>query len=72
MISDPLMEGIQDQKSLVSKTRTPLQDPVVLGGLIMIPATGGSVTTRAITLVYAIGTLDHCLGKEEIARGKRP
>jgi len=68
VISDPLMEGIQDQKILVNKTRTPLQDLVVLGGLIMIPATDGSVTVRVITLVYAIGALDHCLGKEEIAR----
>ena len=68
VISDPPMEGIQDQKTLVNKTRTPLQDLVVLGGLIMISATDGSVTVRAITLVHAIGTLDHCLGKEEIAR----
>ena len=46
-ISDPPMVGIHDQRTLVNKTRTPLQDPVVLGGLIKISATDGSVTTRA-------------------------
>jgi len=52
--------GQQDQNA------TP--GPSHLGGLIMISATDGSVTTRAITLIRAIGTLDHCLGKEEVAR----
>jgi hypothetical protein len=61
VISDPPMVGIHDQRTLVNKTRTPLQDLVVLGGLIRISATDGSVTARAATPIRMINTLDHCL-----------
>jgi hypothetical protein len=60
-ISDPPMVGIHDQRTLVNKTRTPLQDLVVLGGLIRISATDGSVTVRAAAPVRMINTLDHRL-----------
>jgi hypothetical protein len=55
------MVGIHDQRTLVNKTRTPLQDPVVLGGLIKISTTDRSVTTRAAAPVHMINTLDHRL-----------
>jgi hypothetical protein len=61
VISDPPMVGIHDQRTLVDKTRMPLQDPVILGGLIKISATDGSVTTRAAAPVRRINTLDHRL-----------
>jgi hypothetical protein len=60
-ISDPPMVGIHDQRTLVNKTRMPLQDPVVLGGLIKISTTDGSVTVRAATPICMINTLDHRL-----------
>jgi hypothetical protein len=50
-ISDPPMVDIHNQRTLVNKTRTPLQDPVVLGGLTKISATDGSVTVRAVAPV---------------------
>jgi hypothetical protein len=60
-ISDLPMVGIHDQRTLVNKTRMPLQDLVDLGGLIRISATDGSVTARAAAPVRIINTLDHCL-----------
>jgi hypothetical protein len=61
MISDPPMVGIHNQRVLVNKTETPLQDLVVLGGLIRISATDGSVTARAAAPICMINTLDHHL-----------
>jgi hypothetical protein len=60
-ISDPPMVGIHNQRTLVNKTRMPLQDLVVLGGLIRISATDGSVIVRAAAPVRMINTLDHHL-----------
>jgi hypothetical protein len=60
-ISDLPMVGIHDQRTLVNKTRMPLQDLVILGGLIRISATDGSVTARAATPISMINTLDHHL-----------
>jgi hypothetical protein len=69
-ISDPPMVGIHDQRTLVNKTRTPLQGPVVLGGLIEISATDGSVTARAAAPVRMINTLDHHLEIKQVTREK--
>jgi hypothetical protein len=60
-ISDPPMVGIHDQRALVNKTGMPLQDLVVLGGLIRISATDRSVTVRAAAPVRMINALDHHL-----------
>ena len=64
MINNLPMVGIHNQKALVNKTGTPLQDLVVLGGLIRISATDRSVTTRATAPIHMIDTLDHCLERK--------
>jgi len=68
MINDLPMVGIQDQKILVNKTGTPLQDLVILGGLIRISVTDGSVTARVTAPVCVVDALDHCLEKGEVTR----
>jgi hypothetical protein len=60
-ISNLPMVGIHNQRVLVNKTGTPLQDLVILGGLIRISATDGSVTVRAAAPVCMINALDHRL-----------